>query len=61
MLCVGSSLEVHPAAWLPPVTLDGGGSLAIVTKGPTPYDGKAAVKLDGDVDRELADVVDALG
>ena len=61
MLCVGSSLEVHPAAGLPQVTLAGGGRLAIVTQGPTPYDGVAAAKLEGDVVEELGAVLDALG
>jgi len=53
LLCVGSSLEVYPVAGLPGVTRAGGGALAIVTKGPTPYDGDAAVRLDGDVVDEL--------
>ncbi len=53
MLCIGSSLIVHPVAGLPAVTLEHGGRLAIVTKGPTPYDGEAEVKLEGEVDAEL--------
>lgn len=61
MLCVGSSLVVHPVAGLPRVTLERGGELAIVTKGPTPYDGDASVKLEGEVDVELAALVAALG
>ncbi|HYP55581.1 MAG TPA: Sir2 family NAD-dependent protein deacetylase, partial [Solirubrobacterales bacterium] len=61
MLCVGSSLVVHPVAGLPALTLERGGRLAIVTKGPTPYDGDAAVKLDGEVDAELDALVAALG
>ena len=60
LLCVGSSLEVHPVAGLPELTLTGGGALAIVTKGPTPYDGDAAVRLGGDVVEELEAVVAAL-
>ena len=60
MLCVGSSLIVHPVAGLPGVTLACGGSLAIVTKGATPYDGDAVLKLDGEVDRELSAVLAAL-
>ena len=36
MLCVGSSLAVHPVAGLPQLTLERGGRLAIVTKGATP-------------------------
>ena len=49
MLCVGSSLEVHPVAGLPEITLASGGKLAIVTQGPTPYDDAAAVRMNGDV------------
>ncbi len=60
MLCVGSSLVVHPVAALPGLTLDGGGRLAIVTKGPTPYDGEAELKLEGEVDEELAALLAAL-
>ncbi|HEU4462260.1 MAG TPA: NAD-dependent deacylase [Solirubrobacterales bacterium] len=61
MLCVGSSLAVHPVAGLPHLTLEGGGRLAIVTKGETPYDDEAELKLDGEVDEELAALVAALG
>jgi NAD-dependent deacetylase len=60
MLCVGSSLVVHPVAGLPGVTLANGGRLAIVTKGPTPYDADAAVHLDGEVDEELGALVAAV-
>jgi NAD-dependent protein deacetylase/lipoamidase len=60
LLCVGSSLEVYPVAGLPELTLGGGGALAIVTQGPTPYDTEAAVKLDGDVVEELGAVLAAL-
>jgi NAD-dependent deacetylase len=60
MLCIGSSLAVYPAAGLPAVTLDRGGRLAIVTKGATPYDGEATVKLEGEVDAELAGLLAVL-
>ncbi len=60
MLCVGSSLEVHPVAGLPAITRGAGGQLALVTQGPTPYDGQAAVKLDGDVVDELEAVLTSL-
>src|SRR5262245_61282512 len=50
MLCVGSSLVVHPVAGLPQLTLARGGRLAIVTKGETPYDRDAELKLEGEVD-----------
>ncbi len=60
LLCVGSSLEVFPVADLPRLTLAGGGAVAIVTQGPTPYDGRAAVRLAGDVVAELEGVLAAL-
>lgn len=46
LLVVGSSLEVYPVAALPQETLDAGGALAIVNKGPTPYDDRAEVVID---------------
>jgi len=60
LLCVGSSLEVYPVGGLPEVTLASGGQIAIVTQGPTSYDGEAAVRLDGDVVTELERLVEAL-
>jgi NAD-dependent deacetylase len=60
MLCVGSSLEVFPVAGLPELTLSAGGQVAIVTRGATPYDRYAAVRLDGDVVDDLEAVVAAL-
>jgi NAD-dependent deacetylase len=61
MIAVGSSLEVWPVAGLPEETLSAGGKLALVTRGPTPYDPVAAVKLGGDVEAELSAVVGVLG
>jgi len=61
LICIGSSLEVYPVAGLPQVTLEGGGRVALVTQGPTPYDRDAEVKLDGDVVTELTAVLAALG
>jgi NAD-dependent deacetylase len=60
ILCVGSSLEVYPVAGLPAMTHGGGGRIALVTQGPTPYDSDAEVKLDGDVVEELRAVLAAL-
>jgi NAD-dependent deacetylase len=60
LLCVGSSLEVHPVAQLPSVTRRNGGRVAIVTQGETPHDARAAVKLTGDVVAELEALVAAL-
>jgi NAD-dependent deacetylase len=53
LLCIGTSLEVYPVAGLPELTLAGGGDVALITQGPTPYDDRAVVKLDGDVVDEL--------
>ena len=60
MICVGSSLEVYPVAGLPAITHGAGGRLVLITQGPTPYDGEADVKLDGDVVEELRAVLAAL-
>ncbi len=60
LLCVGTSLEVHPVAGLPGITQACGGAVALVTQGPTPWDRRAAVKLDGDVVAELEGVLAAL-
>jgi NAD-dependent deacetylase len=61
LICVGSSLAVYPVAGLPAVTLERGGKLAIVTKGSTPYDGDASIRLEGEVDAELSALLGALG
>ena len=60
LLCIGSSLEVHPVAGLPLLTLAAGGSVAILTQGPTPLDELAAVRLSGDVVEELQALSSAL-
>lgn len=60
MLCVGSSLEVYPAAGLPELTLAGGGSVAVISIGPTPYDGDAEVRIHDDVVEVLPALVAAL-
>jgi NAD-dependent deacetylase len=61
MLCIGSSLEVHPVAGLPETTLAAGGQIAILTQGRTPLDPLAAVRMGGDVVDELEAVLAALG
>jgi NAD-dependent deacetylase len=61
LLCIGSSLEVHPVAQLPGLTLAAGGRIAIVTLGATPYDSRAAVRCAGDVVAELTAVTALLG
>jgi NAD-dependent deacetylase len=56
LLVVGSALEVHPVAALPEETLLGGGRLAIVNDGPTPYDRRADLKLEGNAAEILQSV-----
>jgi NAD-dependent deacetylase len=60
MLVVGSSLEVYPVAGLPLETLEAGGRLAIVNRGPTPFNERAAIALDGSAGELLSAVVAAL-
>jgi NAD-dependent deacetylase len=57
LLVVGSSLEVHPVASLPLETLEGGGALAIVNRGPTALDSRASLKVDGSAGAILGEVV----
>jgi NAD-dependent deacetylase len=61
LLCIGSSLEVHPVAGLPLLTRRNGGSVAIITQGATPLDEIAAVRLSGDVVAELGALAAGLG
>ena len=60
LLCIGSSLEVHPVAGLPLLTREAGGRVAILTQGPTPLDELASVRLRGDVVEELGALCGAL-
>jgi NAD-dependent deacetylase len=61
LLCIGSSLEVHPVAGLPLLTRRTGGRVAILTEGPTPLEEIADVRLHGDVETELGALAAALG
>ena len=60
LLVVGSSLEVYPVAGLPEDALRAGARLAIVNRGPTPYDRRADLKIDGSAGETLASVVAGL-
>ena len=54
LLVVGSTLEVFPVASLPYETLNAGGAVAIVNRGPTAFDSRAALKLDAGAGETLA-------
>jgi NAD-dependent deacetylase len=58
LLVVGSALEVYPVAGLPLETLDAGGAVAIVNRGPTAFDARATLKVDGSAG-EILDAVAA--
>jgi NAD-dependent deacetylase len=60
LLVVGSALEVHPVAGVPRETLAAGGELAIVNRGPTPYDGRASLRVDGSAGEVLPAVAESL-
>jgi NAD-dependent deacetylase len=60
LLVVGSSLEVHPVAGLPDEAAAAGVALAILNRGPTPYDHLAAVRIDGPAGETLAELAQAL-
>jgi len=60
MLVVGSALEVYPIAALPEETLAAGGEVAIVNRGPTPYDSRASLRIDGSAGEILPAVVAAV-
>lgn len=60
LLVVGSSLEVHPIAALPEEALLTGGRLAIINKGPTPYDDRADLKVEGNAGEILGAVIERL-
>ncbi len=61
MICIGSSLAVYPVASLPALTLERGGQLAIVTKGPTPYDSDADAQARRRGRRGATGAVDGVG
>jgi NAD-dependent deacetylase len=59
LLVVGSSLEVYPVAGLPDEALAAGVKLAIVNKGPTPYDRRADLRIEAPAGETLAAVAEA--
>jgi NAD-dependent protein deacetylase/lipoamidase len=61
LLVVGSALEVHPVAGLPYETINAGGAVAIVNRGPTAFDSRATLKVDGAAGETLAALERELG
>jgi len=60
LLVVGSTLEVWPVADLPAETRRHGGAVAIVNRGPTAYDDRAALRIEGSAGEVLPAVLAAL-
>jgi NAD-dependent deacetylase len=60
LLVVGSGLEVWPVSLLPDETVRAGGRVAIVNRGPTTFDDRAVVKIDGGAGETLAALVRAV-
>jgi NAD-dependent deacetylase len=60
LLVVGSSLEVHPVAGLPDEAASAGVAVAILNRGPTPFDHLASVRLDRAAGETLAELAQAL-
>jgi NAD-dependent deacetylase len=60
LLVVGSTLEVQPVAGLPWETVTAGGDVAIVNLGPTAFDSRATLKIDGKAGAVLRAVVEQL-
>jgi NAD-dependent deacetylase len=57
MLVVGSTLEVYPVADLPAETLRAGGSVAIVNRGPTAFDDRVELRIEGSAGKVLRKVL----
>jgi NAD-dependent protein deacetylase/lipoamidase len=60
LLVVGSTLEVYPVAGLPLETLRVGGRVAVVNRGPTAFDGRASLRVEGSAGEILTATVEAL-
>jgi NAD-dependent deacetylase len=60
LLVVGSGLEVWPVSLLPDETVDAGGQVAIVNLGPTTFDDRAVLKVEGGAGETLAALVSEL-
>ena len=58
LLVIGSTLEVYPVAGLPLETVRAGGQVAIVNRGPTAFDGRAAIRIEGSAGEVLSALVE---
>jgi NAD-dependent SIR2 family protein deacetylase len=52
--------EVHPVTGLPDEAVSAGVALAILNRGPTPFDHLASVRIDAKAGETLSDLVEAL-
>jgi NAD-dependent deacetylase len=61
LLVVGSQLEVWPVSLLPDETVQSGGAVAIVNRGPTAFDERATLKIEGGAGETLSALARELG
>ncbi len=59
-LCIGSSLVVYPAAYLPEQAKNSGAKLVILNREPTPLDGIADLVISGEAGDVMSQVVKAV-
>ncbi len=59
-LMIGSSLQVEPAASIPPAAREAGAELIFINRTPTPWDHIASVIFHEDAGRVLGELVDSL-
>ena len=57
LICVGSTLSVHPVSGLVPKATERGARLVIINADPTPYDGIADVVVRGDIPSVLGPIL----
>jgi NAD-dependent deacetylase len=59
-LCVGSTLSVYPAAYVPLTVAESGRPLVVINRGETELDGLATTTVDGSASTVLRAIADAL-
>ena len=57
LICVGSTLSVHPVSGLVPKATERGARLVIINADPTPYDDIADVVVRGDIPSVLGPIL----
>ncbi|HYX85393.1 MAG TPA: NAD-dependent deacylase [Gaiellales bacterium] len=61
LIAAGSTLEVWPVAELPAIALDSGAALAVLNRGPTGYDDRCHVRIEGPLGEVLPALAESVG